>query len=141
MPKYSVTNKGNVIQCKWNCQCNHEHYIGTYENAVKYFGIDTNEIQSYGNLMNIIIYQQTSQFTIPKLSNELYEKLIDAMSEHKYWVPQDQRHNKAMEILNQAEKAGFIKDDIICKTIKEKVNVKSQRRVYLFELWKDQNNF
>lgn len=141
MPKYSLTEKGNVVQCKWNCQCNHEHYVGTYERAVKYFGIEQNEIQSWGNLANIIIYHQTSQHTVPKLSNELYDILMSAMSEHKYWVEPNLRHDKAMEMLAYAKQKGYIMDDLICKTIetKAKDNVNQQRRKYMFEKWCDQN--
>lgn len=138
MPKYSLTNNGNVVQCKWDCKCNHEHYIGTYERAVKYFGVSQNDIQSYGDIFNIIYYHQTSQFTIPKLSNELYDILIDSMSEHKYWTPENLRHQKAIEALNKAKKAGLIKDIQICKTIKEKGNVKSKQRVYIYNLWCEQ---
>lgn len=143
MPIYSLTNKGNVVKCKANCQCNHEHYIGTYERAVKYFGIKEDEIQSWGNLINIVVYHQTSQYTIPKLSNELYDILIDAMSEHKYWVEADRRHEKAMEILKLANQKGYIIDDRICKTISEKAqdNFKQQRRKYMFELWCKQNEY
>lgn len=143
MPKYSLTNKGNVVQCKWNCKANHEHYVGSYENAIKYFGIDENEIKSYGKLINIIIYHQTSRQTIPKLSNELYDILINAMSKHKYWVPQEKRHEVAMETLLQAKKAGLIIDDKICKTIEEKAkdNFIAQRRIYLFKLWYEYNDY
>lgn len=143
MPKWSLTNKGNVIQCKWNCKANHEHYIGTYERAVKYFGIDQNEINSYGNLFNIVMYHQTSQYTVPKLSNELYDILINAMSEHKYWIPIEKREEKAFEILDLAKKSGYIIDDRICKSIDEKAkdNPKQQRRKYMFEIWKNKYEF
>lgn len=143
MPKWSLTNKGNVIQCKWDCKANHEHFVGSYERAVKYFGVEQNEIKSYGNLMNIIIYQQTSQHTVPKLSNELYDILINAMSEHKYWVSANERHSKAIEILKEAREKGYIMDELICKTIdkKAKDNVNQQRRKYMFEIWIDQNAY
>lgn len=139
--KFSITNKGNVVQCKWNCNCNHEHYIGTYENALKYFGVDTNNIKSYGNLKNIIIYHQTSQYTIPKLSNELYDILINAMSEHKYWVEPINRENKAFELLSWANENNYLNDKIIYKTLKNnsESNLKVQKRLYMYELWKDKN--
>ena len=143
MPKWSLTKNGNVVQCKWDCKANHEHYIGTYEHAVKYFGIDQNEINSYGNLFNIIIYHQTSQYTVPKLSNELYDILINAMSEHKYWTPTEKREEKAFETLDLAKKSGYIIDDKICKSIDEKAkdNHKQQRRKYMFEIWKNKYEF
>lgn len=140
MPKYSLTNKGNVVQCKWNCKGNHEHYIGSYEMAIKYFGIEENNIKSYGNLINVVIYQQTSQFTIPMFTNELYDKLINCMSEHKYWVPEKERDKKAKEILKEANKIGLIKDKSIYNTIKQKPdNLKAQKRLYFFKLWCEQN--
>lgn len=143
MPKYSLTNKGNVVQCKWNCECNHEHYVGSYERAVKYFGVETKEIKSYGNLLNIVIYHQTSQFTVPKLSNELYDILINAMAEHKYWEPVADRHDRALEVLDLAKRKGYITDELICKTITEKAsdNIKAQKRKYMFELWCKQNDY
>lgn len=137
MPKYSLTNKGNIVQCKWNCQARHEHYVGTYEQAVKYFGIDENEIQSYGNLENIVIYHQTSPNAVRKLSNELYDILISAMSQHKYWVPENKRHETAINILKKFKKSGFIMDEAIIKTIKIKYkdNINQNRRVYMYERW------
>lgn len=140
MAKYSLTNKGNVVQCKWNCACNHEHYIGTYERAVKYFGIEQDEIKSYGNLLNIIIYHQTSQYTVPKLSNELYDIMISAMSEHKYWTKPSERHKRAMETLKIANKKNYIMDKIICKTIEEKGNINAKKRKYMYEVWCKQND-
>lgn len=141
MPKWSLTEKGNVIQCKWNCEKEHEHYIGTYERAVKYFGIEQEYIKSYGHLMNIIIYHQTSQYTVPKLSNELYDILINAMAEHKYWVPFNQRHEKAIAILKEAKEKGYLIDNLICKTIEKTAadNLNQQRRKYLFEKWTKEN--
>lgn len=141
MPKWSLTNKGNVIQCKWNCKANHEHYIGTYERAVKYFGVLQNEIKSYGNLLNIIIYHQTSQYTVPKLSNELYDILINAMSEHKYWIEPNARHAEAIKTLDLANSKGYIFDALICKTIDERGNDNAKKRKYMYELWLKQNDF
>lgn len=137
MALYSLTKNGNVVQCKWNCKCQHEHYNGSYEQAIKYFGIDQKEIQSWGNLKNIIIYHQTSQYTVPKLSNELYDILISAMAQHKYFVPLDKRKETAMQILDWAKCNNYIKDELICKTINKKAknNIKQQRRVYMYELW------
>ena len=141
MAKYSLTSKGNVVQCKWNCKENHEHFVGTYERAVKYFGVEQEDIQSYGNLMNIIIYQQTSQYTVPKLSNELYDILMNAMSEHKYWVVPSKRHSEALRILSLANKKGYIMDELICKTIETKAadNKNQQSRKYMYEKWIKEN--
>lgn len=147
MPKWSLTNKGNVIQCKWNCKLYHEHFVGCYERAVKYFGIEQNEINSYGNLFNIVIYHQTNSNTIRKLSNELYDILISAMAEHKYWVAVEKRHEKALEILNIAKKKGYIIDELICKTINknfkkgQKINLNLKNRIYNYKLWCKQNDY
>ena len=142
MPKYSLTDNGNVIQCKWNCNLNHEHFIGSYELAVKYFGIDENQIKSYGNLMNIIIYHQSGLYTYPKLSNELFNILINAMSEHKYWIEPKYRNEKALEILSQAKKCNYIMDEKICKTIKQnKDNLKAQKRLFFYKKWIKENIF
>ena len=141
MPKYSLTRKGNVVQCKWNCTANHEHFVGSYERAIKYFGIEENEIKSYGNLMNIIIYHQTSQQTIPKLSNELFDILINSMSEHKYFVQNSKRENEALKLLNEAKKLGYIFDEKIVQSIKKaneiEYNVKREKRLYMYNLWRD----
>lgn len=135
MPKYSLTSKGNVIQCRWNCQANHEHFVGNYEQAIKYFGIEEQNIKSYGELLNIIIYHQTSQYTIPKLSNELYYILIDAMSEHKYWVAKYNRKSKALEILDEAEKKGYIFDQKILETLSRSDKRSSKERIYAYNKW------
>lgn len=141
MPKYSLTKNGNVIQCKWNCNCNHKHFVGTYENALKFFDVNTEDIQSYGNLINVVIYHQTSQYTIPKLTFELYDILINVMSEHKYWVEPSMRHNEAMETLQKAKKLGIIDDNKIYKSIKNKYsnNPKQNKRIYLNNKWLDEN--
>lgn len=135
MPKYSLTSKGNVIQCRWNCQANHEHFVGSYEQAVKYFGIEEQNIKSYGELLNIIIYHQTSGLTIPKLSNELYDILINAMGEHKYWVAKYNRKNKALEILDEAEKKGYIFDQKILDTLFKSDKRSSKERIYAYNKW------
>ena len=141
MPKWSITNKGNIVQCKSDCKLNHEHYIGTYEMAVKYFGIDQSKINNYGKLINIIFYHQTSQYTVRKFSNELYDLLIKSMSEHKYWIEPKYREKKAFETLNEANKIGLIMDKTIEKSITDKYseNYNQQRRLYLYKIWYEQN--
>lgn len=135
MPKWSLTNKGNVIQCKWNCKANHEHYIGTYERAVKYFGVDSNEIKSYGKLINLVIYHQTSDRTIRKLSNELYDILISAQSEHKYWAPVEKRCENAIETLDTARKMGLIMDDLLIERFSKSDKNSDKQRLYMFKRW------
>ena len=139
MPKYSLTKNGNVVQCKWNCHCNHKHYVGTYENALNFFDVDLKEVHNYGDLINIVIYHQTSQYTIPKLTYELYNILIDSMSEHKYWVEPSMRHDEAIKTLQKANNIGLIEDNKIYNTIKNKEsnNPKQNRRIYMNDLWLD----
>lgn len=141
MAIYSLTEKGNVIKCKWDCKSNHEHYLGTYEQAVRYFGVEQSEIKSWGNLLNIVVYHQTSQWTVPKLSNELYDILMSAMCEHKYWTPPNERHGKAMKTLDKAAAKGFIMDEKICRTIDKSDNLKAKSRKYMYEVWCNQNDF
>ena len=141
MPKYSLTKNNNVIECKWNCNINHKHFVGTYENAIKYFDIDQSEIKSYGDLMNIIIYHQTSQYTTPKLSNELYDILIRSMAEHKYWVEPKLRHEKALELLEKSNKINLIIDKKICKRLEDIGTFKTKNRLYAYNLWCKQNDY
>lgn len=141
MSKYSLTNKGNVIQCKWNCESKHDHYFGNYEGAIKYFGLDTSEIKTYGKLINIIIFHQTSDCTVRKFSNELYDILMHAMSQHKYFIEQANRHDEAMEILDQAKKMNLILDDELSQKINDNSKYNSQRRKYIFQEWCKRNDY
>lgn len=64
------------------------------------------------------------------------------MKEHKYWVPDKDRHKTAIEALSLAKRKGYIMDELIAKTIKEKCNdisksgnLKQQQRLYMYEKW------
>lgn len=133
MPIYSLTNKGNVVQCKWNCQSNHEHYQGTFEGALKYFGIY--DVKSWGNLINIVVYHQTSDKTVPKLSNELFDILVRAQSNHKYWAVPLERESNALKIIEEAEKAGLIYDENLIKILESSDRKASQSRVWAYRKW------
>ena len=147
MALYTITNKGNIIKCKWNCELNHEHYNGTYENALKYFCVseeDKDNIKSYGNLMYVILYHQTSDKTIPKLSNELFDILIRLQKEHKYWALEKDREKNAYELLDKAKEKGLLFDDKIIESLKsvaenEDLQIsrrnKAKSRIYYYEKW------
>ncbi len=133
MPIFSLTSKGNVVQCGSNCQCKHEHFVGSYEGALKYFGVS--DPQSWGKLMNVILYHQTSDRTFPKLSNELYDILVKAQAEHKYYAPQEQRSQNALDTIEEAEKHGLIYDERLLKILERSDRQASRDRVYWFKKW------
>ena len=134
------TKNGNVISTKPGKSNKHKDlYVGTYENALNHFGVDENSIQNYGELINIVIYRQTSEFTIPMLTNELYDLLVDAQSEHKYWAPKDQRHNNAIKTLQEAKSLHLLFDDQIIKTLSKSTKRRSQQRLYFYDKWIELN--
>ena len=135
MPLYTLTDKGNVIECKWNCSRKHEHYLGKYEDALKYFGMNPNEVKSYGKLINIIIYHQTNERTARKFSNELFDIMVKAQSEHKYFAPSSLREENALEALDQANEMGLIYDEILLEKLEKSDRRQSRYRCYLFKEW------
>ena len=135
MPFYHLTTKGNVVKCKSPCTLKHEHYLGSYEAAIKYFGVDEEEPQGWGKLENIVLYHQTSGFTVPKLTNELFDILVQAQSEHKYWAAPNKREERAMEVIEKSRKAGFIMDELILKTLRNSDRKASKDRIYAYEKW------
>ena len=135
MSLYGVTEKGNVVQCPYNCNKRHQHYQGTYERALKFFGLSEEEPQPWGKLINVIMYHQTSDRTFPKLSNELFDILMLAQAEHKYWAPEAKREALAMEAIEEARRAGWIFDEELLERLKKSDRKASQDRVYEYERW------
>ena len=133
MALYSLTKNGNVIKCPYNCTKNHEHYQGTFDGALEFFGVK--EVKNYGRLIDIIMYHQTSNRTAPKLSNELFYILVRAQGEHKYWAPKHEREKNAFEALELAERAGFIYDDKLVPILKESKRKAANDRVWAWEKW------
>lgn len=130
---WHMTIKGNVVKCKNPSKCRLEHYQGTYERAIKFFGAE--DPVSWGKLINIIVYHQTSQMCVPKLSNELFDILVDAQSEHKYWAPVKEREKRALKTIEQAKQAGFIIDDLILNTLRKSEKMSSKSRIWTYEKW------
>lgn len=129
---WSVNNKGMLFKCKYNCDKNHEHYYGTYEGALKYFGVNHNDPKYKGDLMNVIIYHQFDPKTITKTSNELYYIIIKAMSTKKYWVDENNRHKESMDLLEKCKEKHLIFDDEIF----ENINTENKRkRKYRYDQW------
>lgn len=134
------TKKGNVIQTKPGASNkNTDLFVGSYEDALNHFGIDQNEIKNYGELINIVIYRQTSEFTTPLLSNELYDILISAQSEHKYWAPKEKRHDNAIKTLEEAKRLYLLHDDEIIETLSKSPKFKVKQRIYFYEKWVEIN--
>jgi hypothetical protein len=106
-----------VLGCSYNCD-KHEHFEGTYEQALKYF-LGTANQKTVPNvedkLYNIVLYHQLSYNTIMKTSAELYDILMKACSLRKYWVEDINRHNVIMNVLDKAKENYLIKDDEILK--------------------------
>lgn len=135
MSRWSVNSAGKVVQCGLDCKCEHEHYVGSYEMAVKYFCVDEDEIKSYGNLLHIVVAHQTMPQFAPKLSNELYEILIQAQAEKKYWSPVEQRHERALKAIEDGEKLGVVNDSKLLEKLEKSERMQSQKRVYMYRRW------
>ena len=134
--QWSININDEVIMCGYNCRKNHDHLIGTYEQAMIYFTGSTKAAKNskhYGNLMNIIYVHQTNDRFMTKTSSELYNILMKNASTKKYWVPEEERHDKIIELLLQAKKLRLIHDEEIIKSIKargERATASQLRRVY-----------
>ena len=77
MAFYTMTNNGNVVEVLYkDLGKHHDVYSGSYKDAVKYFGVKPDDIKSYGRLIDVVIYRQTSLNCKPLLSNELFDKLV-----------------------------------------------------------------
>lgn len=141
MPKWTITSNDNVTQCPWNCKDpRHEHYVGSYEMAVRYFGVDQGEISSWGDLFNVIWWHQTSGVTAPKLSNELFDILMSKQAEHKHWAPPSEREKRALDAIEEARKADIIRDEQLCANLQKLAdsgNASASRRIYMFHKWKE----
>lgn len=135
MGLYSLTSKEKVIQCKWDCKINHEHYQGSFENAVKYFGVEPSTVKSGGRLLNIVIYHQTDARTTKKLSNELFDILMVAQSNKKYFEDPKNREEKALEALDQAKSLNIIYDDEIVAKLSKSDRSQSHFRIKLYKSW------
>lgn len=136
MPLYTITNKENVIECKWNCEKKHEHFLGSYESALKYFGVDNSSVKNYGRLINIVIYHQTNERTARKFSNELFDILVRAQSEHKYYSKPEDREENAFKTLEIAEDMNLIMDDQLLSKLENSERDQSRYRCYRFKEWR-----
>lgn len=134
MPLWSMTERGNVVRCRSNCERDHEHYLGTYEQALHWFGVEETE-DGPGKLINIVMYHQWGQRTVPKLSNELYDILMRAQSQRKWWAPKAMRHENAMRTLDEAERVGMLMDDKIIQALQKGGKPVHQGRIWAHEKW------
>lgn len=136
MARFTINNKGKVKQCKWNCSIKHEHYEGSYESAVKYFGEDPEEIESYGKLINIIIYYQTSDYVrVRRLSNELFDDLVYKQSLKSHFAPAEDRESNAIEALNIAYDMNIIYDERLLLWLRKSEKYKEKYRAYSYDAW------
>jgi hypothetical protein len=133
MALYALTEKGKVVECPYNCSKNHEHYQGTFENALKYFGVD--EVKGWGKLMNIIVYHQTSGMTVPKLTNELLDILVKAQKERKYWSNPEEREQMALDAIANAERIGLISDERLLDMLRNSERDAAKSRIWAYEKW------
>lgn len=137
MPKYTVTDKGDIRECKWNCSTKHEHYVGSYESALKYFGIDQEDVESKGKLINVIIYYQTSdQVSVRRLSNELFDMLVYKQSDKRFFAPVNEREINAIEALNKAYDLDIIYDERLLKWMRKSEKYKENARAYAYDAWR-----
>lgn len=134
--QWSINNKGQVIMCGYKCKAKHEHLVGTYEQAMRYFTGSTEVAKNskhYGKLINIVYVHQTNERFITKTSSELYNILMKNASTKKYWIPEEERHEKVLEVLRIAKDKHLLSDEDIIEAIKakgEKATAWQLRRVY-----------
>lgn len=112
---------GKIVSCASSDCVNSKHYdhfVGKYEDAIKWFFGDTTQSVSeaashnkhWGNLINLVIYQNQTGNTIMKTVAELYDKLNEAVSSMKYWVPPNDREFAIRETLIEAENKFLLHD-------------------------------
>lgn len=147
MAFYTMTNNGNVVEVLYkDLGKYHDVYSGSYKDAVKYFGVKPDEVKSYGRLIDVVIYRQTSLNCKPLLSNELFDKLVYIQSQHKYWCADpEKRIDNALEAIDKAKKWSLIFDDDIIANLKRKSEDESISRrkqldylyrINAYEKWK-----
>lgn len=134
--QWSINDKNQVIMCGYKCKKNHEHLIGTYEQAMKYFTGSTEIAKNSkhpGDLMNIIIVHQLNERFITKTSAELYDILMKNAATKKYWIPEDKRKDHILELLKIAKEKHLIFDEEIINKLKKKgrsLKDYERRRIY-----------
>lgn len=134
MGVWTIKN-GHVTNVKPNDTDAKEIYTGSYENALKYFGVDGNSLEGYGKLIHLVIYHQTDDRTFKKLSSELFDILIRAQSEMKYWAPPNKRKENALNTLDQAEALGLIFDEDLKSVLRSSDRKASKNRLYMHQKW------
>lgn len=142
MPLYTVDDKNNLLECEWNCSNKeHEHFQGSFQNAIRHFKVDTNTIKSYGDVFNIIVYLQTDRNTTRRFSNELYDRAIENLSKKKYFVPTEKREEVAIAALNKAYDFNLIMDDILYDRLKDSERPADKTRIYFYEKFKKDETY
>lgn len=131
-----------VVRCGRGCNKPHEHFVGTYEKALQYFGVDPTEVSGHKQLIDIVIFHQLSDRTVTKTSSELYYILMRACSEPQYWVPPQDRHHVVMDVLRSCRDKYLIKDDEILRSAREgRSNRRGLRRLHHQEKWEEMMRF
>lgn len=125
-----------LFKCKYDCEKKHDHFVGKYEDAIKYFTGGQIEMEKgYGDLIDIVIFYQLNDDVITRTSAELYYQMMDAAATKKYWIPAEHRQKYVMEKLKQAEKLDLIKDEEILRDLRKSGKKRSERRIYRQEKW------
>jgi hypothetical protein len=126
--------------------------MGSYEAAVKWFGIYYNTNNTYTEeeqeqknkkivkgLVNIINYYQTSPYTTRRFSNELKDILVSVQSNRKYFCQFQYREQNAQDAIEMASKLGLIFDDKLLRSLENRklpdgtLPNNIQKRIYLFK--------
>ena len=135
MAVFGYNGKSNVVfKCPFGCSKKHEHYVGTYENALVYFtgSVEAAENNNhYGDLMNIIVAHQLNEKFNTKTSAELYDILYSAASTAKYWLPEEERKGKILKLLDEAKDLRLIFDEEMKADFsKEGAPQRAKKRLY-----------
>lgn len=115
---------------------NIEIYEGTFENAMKYFGInkvnnDLNKVKT--SALNIIMYYQLDEKTMTRTTPELARMLNDAFSSQRYYVNEYIRDNIIFECLREAYDKKLIYDDQIIEDLEKSEKYSAKKRLYILK--------
>ena len=108
-------------------------FTGSYKDACDYFGVEIEEGRR--NLYNIVIHHQLDSRTMTKMSNELYDKMMNAMTKPEYWTDPSDRNAKAIATLEKAYEDALIRDQEILDLAESKQRKATLTRVRFYKIW------
>lgn len=133
---WTVGKDGTVVKCSYKCERDHDHFIGSYEKAMKFLVGPIDQTKGKKKLKDIVMTHQLDERMLTKTSAELYSILMSACETKQYWIPSEQRHQEVMDTLDECERDHLIMD----KQIFEKFDPETSpgrmgKRLYRLQQW------